>query len=163
MPSFAKFIPTPDEYVDTFFDLVRLSPDDVVYDLGSGDGKLVFRALEKGAGKAVGVELNPELVQSARETARKRGLEDRAIFIEADMMDVSITNATVVLCYLGTKASEALKPKFEAELKPGAKVIMETFPVPGWRPAGNGGSSMGCCGYAWFYLYIMPPEILDKL
>ena len=161
MPSFAKFVPTPDEHVDSFFELARVSSADVVYDLGSGDGKLLFAALEKGAGRAVGVEQDPELVRSARETAKDKGLEGRVTFLEADVMDVSLADASVVLCYLSYKASEALKPKFETELRPGTKAVMESFPVSGWKPDGSTGFNMGCCGDSCFYLYIMPPESFE--
>ena len=76
-------------------------------------------------------------------------------------MDVSLADATVVFCYLGFEASGALKPKFERELQPGTKVIMESFPVPGWEPTRHSVVDMGCCGYTWFYLYTMPPQIAE--
>ena len=154
MPLFIGFVPTPFENLDACFDLVELSPSDVVYDLGSGDGRLLFAALERGAGRAVGVELSPERIQMAREGARAKGLEDRVSFVEADVMDAGLIEATVVLCYLFTTASRALRPKLEAELKPGTRVIMESFPIHRWKPervaAKNGRT---------FYLYTMPAEI----
>lgn len=152
MPSFIGFIPTQPEYVSGFFELVNLLPSDVVYDLGSGDGRLLFAALEKGAGKAVGVDIDPERVQSARDNAVKKGFQDRATFIESDVLNATLADASVVFCYLCTAASEALKPKFESELKTGTRVVMESFPVPGWQPFKT--FSMG---YKTFYLYIMPP------
>lgn len=151
MPSFISFIPTPDEYIDAFFELAPLSSSDVVYDLGSGDGRLLFAALDRGAGKAVGVELNPERVSEARKAARSRGLEDRISFLETDVMQVSLAEASVVLCYLSSSASVALKPKFESGLKPGTRVVMESFPVPGWKPARTIDKV-----YRQFYLYIVP-------
>jgi SAM-dependent methyltransferase len=153
MGSFISFIPTPFEDIDDFFELGPVSSDDVVYDLGSGDGRLLFAALEKGAGKAVGVELDPVNVQKAMRKAKEKGLEDRVTFLEADVMDVDLSPATVVLCYLISAASAALKPKFEAELKPGARVVMESFPVQGWKAVETRGE------YKVFYLYRMPPEI----
>ena len=159
MPSFIGWVPTPDERIENFFELASLSSSDVVYDLGSGDGRLLFVALEKGAGRAVGVELDPERVKLAREEAKSKGLEDRVTFLEADVMDVNLADASVVLCYMSSKASEALKPKLEAELKPGTRVVMESFSVPGWKPVQTTtGTDMGFCGYIEFYLYIMPPE-----
>jgi SAM-dependent methyltransferase len=153
MPLFISFIPTPFEDIDYFFDLAPLTSRDVVYDLGSGDGRLLFAALEKGAGKAVGIEVNHLQVLIARETAKSKNLEGKVTFIEADFMEVNLSEATVVFCYLFTSASRALKPKFEAELKNGARVVIEAFPVPGWKPV--------CTtprGYKQFYLYVMPPE-----
>jgi hypothetical protein len=157
MPLFIGFIPTPEEEVSSFFDLAPLSSSDVVYDLGSGDGRLLFTALEKGAGRAVGIELNPWQVVKAREKAKSHGWQDRVTFLESDVMTVNLSAATVVLCYLFTSASRALKSKFEAELKPGTRVVMESFPVPGWKPAATTPS-----GYKQFYLYTMPPETLEE-
>lgn len=157
MGSFISFIPTPFEDIDTFFKLAQVSQIDVVYDLGSGDGRLLFAALEKGAGKIVGVELDPALARAARKTAGEKRVEDKSTFLEADVIDVNLTDATVVLCYLFPSASEALKPKFELELKPGARVVMESFPVEGWKPV-----QTEVRGYKTFYLYVMPPEVVEQ-
>jgi ribosomal protein L11 methylase PrmA len=152
MPSFIGFIPTQPEYVSGFFELVNLLPSDVVYDLGSGDGRLLFAALEKGAGRVIGIDIDPERVLSARENAVKKGFQDRATFIESDVLNANLADASVVFCYLCTAASEALKPKFESELKTGTRVVMESFPVPGWQP-----SKTYSMGYKTFYLYVIPP------
>jgi predicted RNA methylase len=130
MASFIAWVPTPFEHIDPFFELAPVSASDVVYDLGSGDGRLLFAALEKGAGKAVGVELNPDHVQTARTKANEKGLQDKITILNTDVMDVNLSEASVVFCYLFTTASAALKPKFEAELKPSTRVVMESFPVP---------------------------------
>jgi len=160
MPSFVSFVPTSPEAIDAFFELAPVSSSDVVYDLGSGDGRLLFAALDKGAGRAVGVELDPERIRDASGAAREKGLEDKVTFLEADVMDVSLADATVVLCYLSSMASTALKPKLEAELKPGTRVVMESFPIPGWKPAGTTSKGYSSTFYECpeFYLYIMPPE-----
>ena len=154
MGYFISFIPTAAEEVGNFFDLAPVSSADVVYDLGSGDGRLVFCAIERGAGKAVGVELNPARVQEARETAVKKGLESRVRFVESDLMDVSLSEATLVITYLFSTASTALKPKLEAELRTGARVVMESFPVHGWKP-----KRIKKLEHRTFYLYEMPPEM----
>jgi len=156
MPSFISFIPTQTEYIDRFFEIAPVSSSDVVYDLGSGDGRLLFAALDKGAGRAVGVELDPERVSEARETAKNKGLEDRITFLEEDVLEASLADATLVFCYLSAKASADLKPKLEAELKPGTRVVMETFPVPGWKPVQTTDQE-----YRHFYLYTMPPETTE--
>lgn len=152
MPSFISFIPTPPSHINGFFQLVSVSPSDVVYDLGCGDGRLLFAALEKGAGRAVGVELDPEPLKTARQVAKKRVIEDKITFHEADIMSVNLSDATVVFTYLCSAAALALKDKFEKELKPGTKVVMEMFPVPGWKPERviERGTD--------FYLYVMPPK-----
>ena len=152
MPSFISFIPTPPSHVNGFFQLVNVSSSDVVYDLGCGDGRLLFTALEKGAGRAVGIELDPEPLATAREEAKKRGVEDRINFHQADIMSVNLSDATIVFTYLCSAAALALKDKFEKELKPGTKVVMEMFPIPGWKPRRviERGTD--------FYLYVMPPK-----
>ncbi|OGO35771.1 MAG: hypothetical protein A2147_07895 [Chloroflexi bacterium RBG_16_57_8] len=160
MPSFVRFVPTHPDHVDAFFELAPLSPSDVVYDLGSGDGRLVFAALEWGAGKAIGVELDPEHVRRARKTARSRGLQERAAFLQRDVSEVDLADATVVFCYLSPPASAALKSKLELELKPGTRVVVESFPVPGWEAART--ARRGYSDYYEvneFYLYIMPASV----
>ena len=164
MPSFIGFIPTPQEAVDGFFELAPVSSSDVVYDLGAGDGRLLFAALDKGAGRAVGIELDPECVRTVREIARSKGLDGRIEFLEADMMEVNLADASVVLCYLSYQASAVLKPKLESELKPGARVVMEGFPVPGWQPArtiSGGYNTEFFLEYPGYYLYTMPPQSIE--
>ena len=156
MPSFIGYIPTHPEFIEGFFQLVTLTDSDVVYDLGCGDGRLLFAALEKGAGKVVGIDLYPELIQRDREKALKLGITDRATFVHDDFLNVSLADATVVFSYVSYLASEALKPKFLAELQPGARVVMETFPVTGWRPV-----KTHTIEYKEFFLYMMPPEMAD--
>ncbi len=153
MPSFIEFIPTPPEHINGFFELAPVSASDLVYDLGSGDGRLLFAALETGAGKAVGVELDPELVRTARDMAQSKGVEDRVAFLEADVMNVSLKDASVVFCYLSSAASAALKERLASKLKPGARVVMEMFPVHGWKPVRT-----AKIDYKEFFLYIMPPQ-----
>jgi ribosomal protein L11 methylase PrmA len=153
MPSFIGWVPTSVNDVDGFFELAPVSASDVVYDLGSGDGRLLFAALEKGAGHAVGVDLDAGLVRSANEAAREKGLQDRVTFLEGDVLDVDLKKATLVLCYLYPTASQALRPKFEAELKPGTRVVMESFYIHDWKEnkaIEKGGKS--------FFLYVMPPQ-----
>ena len=153
MGSFISWVPTPFEHIAPFFELAPVSSSDVVYDLGSGDGRLLFAALDKGAARAVGVELDPNHAQTARDKAKEKGLQDKVTFLHADVMDVNLSEASLVLCYLITAASAALKPKFEAELKPGTRVVMESFPVPGWKPLETKSRE-----YKTYYLYQMPPE-----
>lgn len=153
MPSFISWIPTQLEYMHGFFELATMSSSDVVYDLGCGDGRLLFAALEKGAGRAVGIDIDPERIKSAQNEAKKKGLEDKVTFLEGDVLDADISGASVVFCYLITAASAALKPKFEAELKPGTRVVMESFPVPGWKVMRNYTKD-----YRSFFLYVMPAE-----
>ena len=156
MPSFIGWVPTDTQYVPGFFELAPVSATDVVYDLGCGDGRLVFAALEKGASKATGIDIDPVRIAACNEEAKRRGLDGRVNFIEADVLEADLTGATVIFCYLLTSASAALKPKFEKELKPGTRVVMESFPVPGWKPVRTYEINSGF-GYRSFYYYVMPP------
>lgn len=154
MPKFIDWVPTQPDCISPFFELAPVSSSDVVYDLGSGDGRLLFAALEKGAGKCVGIDIDPARVSEAREIASSKGLDDRVTFIEADVIEYDLSAASVILCYLLTSAAAALRPKFENELKPGTRIVMESFPVPGWVPA-----KIKEAGGRTFYYYTMPPEI----
>jgi SAM-dependent methyltransferase len=157
MAKFIGWVPTQPEFIDIFFEICTVSSLDVVYDLGSGDGRLLFAALDKGAGQCVGIDIDPERIKVSKETAKLKGLENRVTFKEADIMDVDLSPASVILCYIYSSASAALKPKLEKELKSGTKVVMESFPVHGWKPlkiTENNGRS--------FYFYIMPPEPTEE-
>lgn len=156
MPKFIGFVPTPEEEIGAFFYLAPVSASDTVYDLGSGDGRLLFVALEKGAQRAVGIEIDPERVGTALKIAKAKGLEDRVTFIQGDVMEVSLKEATIVFCYLSSEASTALKPKLESELKYGTRVVMEWFGVPGWVPLKTLGRSPRA-----FYYYLIPPLKTD--
>lgn len=132
---FVPFVPTPLPVARKMLELARVGPEDVVYDLGAGDGRLVIMAVKEfNAKKAVGVELRHDLVEEARGRIKKAGLEGRAIMMEEDMFEVDLSEATVVTLFLLTSVNEKLKPKLEKELRPGARVVSHEFQIPGWKP-----------------------------
>jgi ribosomal protein L11 methylase PrmA len=141
------------EFINGFFELAPVSSSDVVYDLGSGDGRLLFAALEKGAGRCVGTDIDPKKVDEARELAREKGLDNKVTFIEGDFLDIDLSEATVILCYLFPEALRALKPKFERELRPGTRIVSEVFTVLGWKE-----NMVIEVNRKHFNLYVMPPE-----
>jgi len=153
MPKFVKWVPTPSVFIEPFFELAPVSASDIVFDLGSGDGRLLFAALGKGAGKCVGIEIDPDCVKDSREAVRSKGLDEKITFIEGDVMAQDISPASIILFYLLGSGCAALRPKFEKELKAGTRIVAESFPVPGWKPA----ETKEILGRN-FYLYIMPPE-----
>ncbi|MFH0847351.1 MAG: class I SAM-dependent methyltransferase [Chloroflexota bacterium] len=155
VPYFIDWVPTGLNDIHYYFDLAPVSALDTVYDLGSGDGRLVLAALAKGAGKSVGVELDSELIQDAKKAARLNGYYDNINFIQDDFMKVHLAQASVVLCYLSPVIYETLKPKFASELKSGARIVTQAWGIPGWQPA----RSIMKEGQ-YFYLYIMPPKKL---
>lgn len=153
MPLFIEWVPTCSDEIDGYFELAPLTPSDVVYDLGAGDGRVLFAALSKGAGKAVGIEFSRKLIQKTKKTARSTGANGTLTLLKADIMDVNLADASVVLVYLCPEAYPDLKPKFESELRPGTRVVTQAFDIPGWKPTRTLRKIA-----ADFYLYTMPPE-----
>jgi SAM-dependent methyltransferase len=128
------YVPTPPEVVDKMLELAKVTSDDVVYDLGSGDGRIVISAAQKYGAHAVGVEINPDLYRQSSARIKELGLDDRAHIIYEDMFDVSVHRATVVTLYLLTSFNEKLRPKLERELRPGTRIVCHDFHIPGWDP-----------------------------
>ncbi len=128
------YIPTPYEVVEEMLKLAGVRANDVVYDLGSGEGRIVIMAAEKFRARAVGVELNRELIREARESAAKAGVSRRVRFIEADLFKTDLRSATVVTLYLLPDVIEKLKPKLRRELRPGSRVVSFFFDMGDWRP-----------------------------
>lgn len=126
------FVPTPLEVVEKMLELAQVAPDDVVYDLGSGDGRIVIMAAQKFGAQAVGVELDPKLYEQSSARIKELGLEQRAKILHENMFEVDFHRATVITLYLLTSVNEALRPKLEKHLRPGARVVSHDFQVPGW-------------------------------
>ena len=128
------FVPTPGGVIDAMLSLAQVTPDDVVYDLGSGEGDIVIRAAEKFGARGVGVELDAQLVKKSQERARKRGVADKVTFKQGDLFKADISQATVVAIYLSNSINRRLAPKLMAELKPGARIVSHRFDMYDWRP-----------------------------
>ncbi len=130
----APYIPTPQEAVDRMLEAAHVKPGDVVYDLGSGDGRIVITAAQKFGARGVGVEIRPDLCQKARERIKSLGLEDRVSMVEDSALRVDLSSADVVTLYLLTSSNERLRPNLEKYLKPGSRVVSYEFPIRGWKP-----------------------------
>jgi len=128
------YVPTPQDVVEKMLDLAKVTPDDVVYDMGSGDGRIVITAAQKFGARAVGVELSPELYTQSTARIKELGLEGRAQILHENMFNVSIRRATVVTLYLLTAVNEKLRPMLEKQLHPGARIVSHDFQIPGWDP-----------------------------
>ena len=131
----APYVASPGRVVDRMLELANIKPGETVFDLGSGDGRVLIAAVEKYRAKAVGVEISPKLVAQATANIQKEGLSDRARVIEGDVLAADLTGADVVFIYLATPLNEKLRPRFERFLKAGARVISHDYAVPGWKPA----------------------------
>ncbi len=133
--SHVPFVPTPEVVVKRMLELAGVGPQDVVYDLGAGDGRIVIAAVRDfGARKAVGIEIREDLVEEARRKILELGISDRAVVKRGDMFKEDISEATVVTLFLLTSVNERLKPKLEKELRKGTRVVSHEFQIPGWRP-----------------------------
>lgn len=128
------FVPSSGGVIDVMLTLARVTPDDVVYDLGSGEGDIVIRAAEKFGARGVGVELDQQLVKKAQERARKRGVADKVTFRQGDLFKADISDATVVALYLSPSTNRRLAPKLMQELRTGARVVSNRFDMGDWRP-----------------------------
>jgi len=114
--------------------LAELKPGEILYDLGAGDGRAVIMAAQEFGARAVGVELREDLAKKALQTVYQLGLQDRVTILHSNLFDVDISPADVVFLYLTTSANEKVKPKLEAELKPGARVVSHDYEIIGWKP-----------------------------
>ena len=132
--SVAPDVRTPPEVVVEMLRLARVSGDDVVYDLGSGDGRIVITAARDFGARGVGLELDPDLVAQAERNAQRAGVAGRTRFLEQDIFLADIREATVVTMYLGADVNLRLRPKLLAELRPGSRIVSHDFPIGDWKP-----------------------------
>jgi precorrin-6B methylase 2 len=129
------YIPTPQPVVEAMLEAADVKETDVVYDLGSGDGRIVITAAKKYRARGVGIELDPALVKKATENAAAAGVADRVRFITANVFDADIREASVVTLYLLQSINERLRPRLVRELKPGTRVVSHVFNMgPEWPP-----------------------------
>ena len=127
------YIPTPQLVVDAMLELADVKPTDVVYDLGSGDGRIVITAAKKYGARGVGIELDPALVKQATQNASAAGVSDKVRFVTGDIFTADISSATVVTLYLLQSINERLRPKLVRELKPGTRIVSHVFNMgPEW-------------------------------
>lgn len=128
------YVPTPWPIVDEFLKMADINKDDVVYDLGSGDGRLVITAAKRYGARGVGIEIQPQLVELANKQAKEAGVADRVSFRAADLFQADYREATVITLYLLPKFVPLLVPKFRAELKPGSRIISHDYALTPWPP-----------------------------
>ena len=132
--SLAPFVPTPLEVVERMLVLGEVKSGDTLYDLGSGDGRIVITAAQRFGAKAVGVELNADLAKRTQARIEELYIGDRAKVVEGDVMDVDLSGASVVTLYFLSASNMKLRPKLEESLKPGTRVISHDFRIFGWTP-----------------------------
>ncbi|AFL67268.1 protein-lysine N-methyltransferase [Desulfurococcus amylolyticus] len=131
---FVPFVPTPYPVVREMLKLAGAGKDDVLYDLGCGDGRILIVAVKEfNVKKAVGIERDSERVKEAVRRINEEGISDKAIVIQGDFFETDISEATIVTLFLLTSVNEVLRPKFENELRDGTRIVSHEFRIPGWK------------------------------
>jgi SAM-dependent methyltransferase len=147
--------PTPQDVVEEMLKMAEVNQNDVVYDLGCGDGRFIITAAKKYGARGVGVDINPERVNESNENAIKAGVANRVRFFEGDLFETDIREATVVTLYLLTELNLRLRPKLFRELKPGARVVSHRFSMGEWKP-----DKMGTLGKYEYYYWVIPADVV---
>jgi predicted RNA methylase len=130
----APFVPSPPQVVRQMLLLADVRPGEVVFDLGAGDGRTVIMAAKDFSARAVGVELRDDLEKKALSTVYEQNLQDRITMVNGDMLGVDLSSADIVFLYLTTSANEKIRPKLDAELKRGVRIVSHDYEVVGWKP-----------------------------
>ena len=146
---------TPPVVVNEMLRLGSVTRDDVVYDLGSGDGRIVIAAARDRGARGVGFEIDPALVAEANATARRLGLTDRVSFREDDLFKADLREATVVTLYLSPDLNRRLRPKLLAELRPGSRIVSHAFDMGDWPPTSTMQVTSNQGTHA-LYLWVVP-------
>ena len=151
------WVPTPPELVETMMDLAKVTPQDYVMDLGSGDGRNVIAAAKRGA-QALGVEYNPNMVQLSKKNAAAAGVGGKAQFVEGDMYKADISKASVMALFLLPSNMLELREKF-LNLRPGSRIVSNTFGIEGWNPDQTVTIEKGCSAWCTALLWIVPARV----
>ncbi|AFY50637.1 Putative RNA methylase family UPF0020 [Nostoc sp. PCC 7524] len=157
-PADVPYVPTPQPVVDAMLEVAKVNKDDVLYDLGSGDGRIVNTAAQKYGTRGVGIDIDPERVQEANANAQKAGVTDRVKFIQQDLFNTDLSEATVVTLYLLPDINLKLRPKLFKELKPGTRVVSHAFDMGDWKPD----KTLQVDGKTIYY-WVIPEEIPANL
>lgn len=147
------FVPTPMETVQAMLDIAEVGPEDFVIDLGSGDGRIVIAAAKRGA-RALGVDLDAELLETSRENARRAGVAGRVQLQEQDLFETDLSRASVLTMYLLPRVNLHLRDRILREMKPGARVVSHDFDMGEWPP-----DDVAEVGADTVYLWIVPARV----
>jgi SAM-dependent methyltransferase len=150
------WVPTPQELVDKMLDMAKVTANDYVIDLGSGDGRTVITAAKRGA-RAHGIEYNPDMVELSKRAAAKEGVSDKATFAQADLFESDFSQATVITMFLLPSINLKLRPKI-LDLKPGTRIVSNSFDMEQWKPDQTETVS-GCNNWCTAYLWIVPAKV----
>jgi hypothetical protein len=151
------WVPTSQALVDKMLDMARVTPDDFVVDLGSGDGRTVITAAKRGA-RALGIEYNPDLVALSRRNAAKEGVADRAKFVRGDIFKSDFSRATVITLFLLPDLNVKLRPTI-LQMKPGVRVVSNSFTMGDWTADEQATITEGCTSYCTAFFWIVPAKV----
>jgi hypothetical protein len=154
------WVPTPQVLVNKMLDLAKVTPQDYVIDLGSGDGRTVITAAKRGA-RALGIEYNPNMVEVSKANAAKEGVSDKATFMNADLFETDFSKATVITMFLLPSINLTLRPKL-LEMKPGTRLVSNSFDMGEWRPEETATVTEGCTTWCTALLWIVPALAAGK-
>ncbi len=152
-PLDVPFVPTPNEAVAVMLKVAGVRHDDVVFDLGSGDGRIVIAAALRYGARGVGIDIDPARIAESERNARSAKVAHRVRFVRQDLFDADIAAATVVTLYLLPRLNQRLRPKLLAELKPGTRVVSYGFDMGDWPP-----ERTVDVGSSTVYLWVVPPR-----
>lgn len=150
------WVPTPQELVDQMLDMAKVTPQDYVMDLGSGDGRTVITAAKRGA-RAMGIEYNPDMVDLSKRNAESAGVGGKATFVKADLFETDFSQATVITMFLLPSMNLRLRPKI-LDMKPGTRVVANTFDMEDWTPDETA-TIPNCTSWCNALLWIVPAKV----
>jgi hypothetical protein len=150
------WVPTPQALVDKMLDMAKVTPQDYVIDLGSGDGRTVITAAKRGS-KALGIEYNPDMVELSKRNAAKEGVSDKASFTKADLFETDFSQAQVITMFLLPSINLKLRPKI-LNLKPGTRIVSNSFDMEDWKPDETANVE-GCNNWCTAHLWIVPAKV----
>lgn len=159
----APYVPTAQSVVRKMLKVAEVSEDDVVYDLGSGDGRIPIMAAKEFDARAVGIEIDSALVAKARAKAREAGVADKVTFRQQDFFKSDLTDATVVALYLWPEINVKLRPKLLRELDPGDRIVSHDFRMGDWKPEREVDAGRGNTGWETVFLWTVPESTPDDL
>jgi SAM-dependent methyltransferase len=151
------WVPTPSTLVDRMLDMARVTPRDYVMDLGSGDGRNIIAAARRGA-RALGVEYNPDMVELSKRAAARAGVADKAQFVQGDMYEADISQATVLALFLLPENMRKLTPKF-LDMRPGTRIVSNTYEIEGWTADRIEKVEGECMAWCSILLYVVPAKV----
>jgi precorrin-6B methylase 2 len=151
------WVPTPQVLVDKMLDMAKVTPQDFVMDLGSGDGRTVISAAKRGA-RAMGVEYNPDMVELSKHNAAEAGVAQKATFVKADLFETDLSKATVITMFLLPQINLKLRPKI-LDLKPGTRIVSNSFTMEDWEADETATVTENCTSWCTALLWIVPAKV----